>query len=446
MSCIKQKAGLTALEAPSLDTSMHASKVLFYKKLARQSLIAILAFLLLQFSLIFLKDLTENLQKKLIKGYAERSLRNTVDLFGRQEAVEKPIWSRSAFFSGSWQKAFDQWFNAHIVPLKPKIIKLGNHIYYALFSKSYMQSGNIIIGKHRYLYELSSVEKYYNLQRQSYDQATLDRWADDLQALSNFFHQRGQTFIYMITPSKASYYPEHLPTCQRCGKIPPRPDYQGLTATLKKRRINFLDASDLILSARTTYEPYLFPKGGFHWTQLSSALAARELMKHISTQHPLPELKFTYRAKPKAEGEDADGARLLNLISTPKSYPTPEVFIQPLTPITSKPLKIAIISGSFMFSVANILVETQLFHQIDFFFYWQVDHYRYRSDKQVKPTVLIQKFMPAFESLGIQPKTPHAYDDILNADVVILEENEPILRSNHFKAFFKKYLEPRKAL
>lgn len=442
---MKEEFSLTRLSV-EFENKEGENKHLLYKKSSRVALSIVLIFLFIQFGLILTNNFSKDLQRKMSKWNAINNMRSDEQqLFGVQKkAEERPRLIVKTTLSGEWQKGFEAWFNTQMIPFRSKLIKLHNQILYTVFFKSYMYSSQIVIGKKRYLYEMGYIDKYHNLRNLYYSKETFNHWVDDLQEISDFFKGRGQQFIYMVTPSKASYQPEYLPICDRCDLSNTRPDYHGFTSTLKKRGFKFVDTSESILNSKKEFKEFMFPKGGIHWTSLGGAFATRELMKEISLRHPLPPFQFTYRLNQKpTRGIDMDLAQLLNLLSKPKHYLVPEVFFKEHQRKSKKPIKIAIISGSFMFEVANMLARTKLFDQIDFYFYWTVEHYRNTPRTTANADSIIGKFMP-FDTLGIHPNNPKMYDDIFSADVVILEENESNLRSEHFKALKKKVIEFQK--
>lgn len=438
---MKEEISLTELGAPFQNPPAPVDKALFYKKLSRGALLMMAIFLLIQFTLIVIQDFNKGLQKKMEHWNAVAGVTNDENLFGVQthRFKRKPAWTFKEMWTGEWQKKFEEWFNKKMIPFRSTLIKLHNQIYYTIFFKSYMYSSGIVIGKNRYLYEKLYMDKYYNVTHAVYTQEKFDKWANDLQTLANFFRQRGQHFIYVVTPSKASFQPEHLPACHRCDPTNTRPDYHGFVATLNKRGFKFINASESTFDVKKELAPFMFPKGGTHWTSLAGAFATRDIMKEMSVKYPLPELQFTYRLDQKPREIDMDLAGLLNLFARPRRYIVPEITIKPMRKKSQKPIKVAIVSGSFMFEVASVMAKTELFDQIDFFFYWKIDHYRNRADTKLKLDPVVGSVMP-FESLGIKEDGPGAYDDILKADVVILEENETNMSSPHFRALSEKML------
>ena len=413
---MKEEVSLIGLESSFQNPDSELNKALFYRKLSRGALLAMAIFLLIQFGLILVNEFSKGLQKKMTHWNAVTGLRNDENLFGVQEnkVKKRPEWTFRTMLSGEWQKQFEQWFNTKMIPFRSTLIKLHNQFFYTVFLKSYMYSGGIVVGKQRYLYEMQYITKYYNVAHGKYTQETFNTWADELQTLADFFRQRGQQFIYIITPSKASYQPEYLPVCRRCDPSNTRPDYYGFTNTLKKRGFKFIDASQMVLDAKKDFEPFMFPKGGIHWTSLAGAFATRNLIKEIATKYPVPELQFTYRLDQKPREIDMDLAGLLNVFARPRHYLVPEVVIKPMPRKTKQPLKVAIVSGSFMFEVAGILAKTKLFDQIDFYFYWKVEHYRNTPKTELEADSIIGTLMP-FEALrNVNLDDPRAHDDILS--------------------------------
>ncbi len=415
----------------------------------RNSLLTlVLCLICIQFSFSLLKILSPSVDKQLAR-WGSSALAGVVQ---KRELLTHGSIIRS-FFSGTLQRQFESWFNL-TVPFKSLIIRAYNQFYFQIFSKSYAK--NVVIGKKGYLFGGPYNEKYYNSFRKTYQQETFDAWANDLQTLADFFTQRGQQFIYFITPSKSAYYPEFLPGCYRCKKHQARPDYHLMVNTLKRQNIQFVDASKQSLDLKKHIPDYIFPKGGVHWTDLAAAYSAQALVKNISikgSKEPMPNFTLSYQLRPingprRWTSNDADYINLTNLLFPPLDYMVPEVSVD-VSQMPQKKLKLVFIGGSFAGQPAKILAQTQLFKQIDVFHYLIIRHDRYTPQGE-RQEILMKANKTGETPFQIRRRIkktgvyyPEDYQDLLDADIVILEENEQNLRSNHFKLLFKRMVARR---
>ncbi len=403
----------------------HTKDTRFKKNYRNGLLVLILVLICLQFFFSAAQILNKSVNKRLTR-WGGRALIGVV----QKIYTSRPVFSYKTFSSGKWQKQFELWFT-NAVPFRARIVRGHNQFYFQVFKKAYPP--NIIIGKQGYLFGSPYIEKYYNTLKKDYDPKSFEVWADDLQALAQFFAQRGQQFIYFITPSKSTYFSEYLPECHRCNKNKVRPDYHLATHTLKKRGFGFVDTSEMVLRLKKDFRFYLFPKGGVHWTDLAAAYAAQSLVKHIQTQNPIiSNFTFSYRLVPVKQSKcmyDADFLYLANLSAPPLGYEVPNVIITKPQKGKEK-LKVAFIGGSFTNQPGKILAQTQLFKQIDIYNYLIVRHQQYVKDGELPEQIMLKSDKHVYY--------PEDYKDLWNADVVILEENEQNLRSKHFKLLLKR--------
>lgn len=136
----------------------------------------------------------------------------------------------------------------------------------------YKGTNTVYIGKAGYLYENGYINEYYG-----YSAIYRDCTYDDVKAnvdklvyIQQRLEEMGKTFIFVITPSKASQYPDAIPDWYTSMNIKPdgyvRP-YDNLMDILKDSGLNYIDST-------TLYEEVglqeTFPKTGIHWNKLAS--------------------------------------------------------------------------------------------------------------------------------------------------------------------------------
>ncbi len=308
------------------------------------------------------------------------------------------------------------------------MVRIFNQVYYDLFSKSYINNGNIIIGKNRQLNTLSYISKYCNLKGVKFDHSEFKQWASELRELSEFFTRRGQHFVYLITPSKAAYFPEYIPDQFVCASRPVRPDYLLATEMLRDVDIPYIDGSKIVLGAKGTFPVDLFPRGGIHWNMLGAVLVTRELLREISEnlKQPFPELLFSYTTNNNPIGTDMDLLTLANLWRPDRDYPVPNIKIENVNQNIQHRPAVAMVGGSFLHQIREVMIQSGFFSRINYFNYFKVFHTIY----------------PGNVKLSVDENNLETYRDLLEADVVVVEENEQNLRSNHVKLLRETLLLP----
>lgn len=288
-----------------------------------------------------------------------------------------------------------------------------------------MYDSGLIIGKKGFLYEKIYVEQYLNLSQKEYTAEQFDQWAQDLKKISDYFTTRGKVFVYFLTPSKVTFYPEYLPNSY-LKLIPenPRPDYYLKKEALKKSGVSYVDASEYLMKLKEkSYGQLLFPLGGTHWTMLGATLSMQKVINKVAKigNFSLPPIKYSYAPSFQAKYVDKDLLDLCKLLFPNIKYLVPDVVFEKNE--SSVPLKMAIIGGSFTNFYTSLFKNTGYFSQVDHFYYLILNHYQVTADGNVKEIPVVKE-------------DPSSYKDILNADVVILEENELLPYSNHLKELY----------
>lgn len=346
---------------------------------------------------------------------------------GQQKGESFPRWSWNSLMAGTFQGKFEIWLNESL-PFRANMVRIFNQIYYDFFSKSYINNGNLIVGKNRQLNTLSYISKYCNLKRTEYSHSEFNQWVNELHELSEFFTRRGQHFIYLITPSKAAYFPEYIPNQFACASRLARPDYMLATEMLRDAGIPYIDGSKIVLGAKSTFPVDLFPRGGIHWNMLGATLVTRELLRKISgsLKQPLPELLFSYTINNNPMGTDMDLLTLANLWRPDRDYLVPNIKIENVSQNIMQRPAVAMVGGSFLHQIREVMIQSGFFSRIDYFNYFKIFHTVY----------------PGNIKLSVDENNPKTYRDLLEANVVVIEENEQNLRSNHVKLLREKLLLP----
>jgi alginate O-acetyltransferase complex protein AlgJ len=334
------------------------------------------------------------------------------------------------WWSGGLNKQLEARLNQEL-PLRPLAVRATNQIYDSLFSKSYMhQKVGLIVGRNHQLYEGNYVAQYCNnmaWKNEIFSPATeadLAQWSQQIKVIAQFFQKRGQTFVYLMSPSKASYYPEHIPPQVYCApKEKPRAEYYRAIAALDKTGVPYVDTPKLMLESKGKYDIDLFSPGGTHWNQLGVALANRELLNKIAqvSGKKIPPLTFSYQIDRIPLPEDTDLLALSNLWNSHWEFPVPKVTFQSST----KPsLRLSIVGTSFLQQVAAAFVNSNNFCRIDYYYYYSLSYFSLPMKDPCR---------------GADPKFP--YDNLLTADVVVLESNEARLNYRHVDIFYRFVME-----
>lgn len=317
-------------------------------------------------------------------------------------------------FNGDWQRYADARFNYEL-PLRRPAVRATNQLYYSAFHSSYMIGSSIVRGRGGQLMEREYIADYCNHSREIFDDARFDRWAADLKEIRTRVEARGQAFVYMITPAKPAALPEAIPSRMPClSPNAARPRYRAAIAALERAGLPYVDGSALVHQAMRG-QPIrdYFTRGGTHWTVLSAATATGPLLDAIryrNGQGAAP-LHFTTQPGGAPSAVDTDLLDLANLWRRGPAYTVPVVNIQAAPAGT--PRTLAAVGGSFVNQIMDIVAATGQFREMDYYYYFDTAHLRYPG------------------RVHHPPSASDAYDALLKADVVLVEDNETKMPSVH---------------
>jgi hypothetical protein len=323
----------------------------------------------------------------------------------------------STLLSGDWQRYADARFNYEL-PLRRPAVRATNQLYYSAFHSSYMIGSSIVRGRGGQLMEREYIADYCNFSGEVFDDARFDRWAADLQEIRKLVEARGQAFVYLITPAKPAALPEAIPSRMPClAPEAARPRYQAALAALKRAGLPYVDGSALVHQAMVGQPVQdFFTRGGTHWTMLSAATATGPLLGAIhyrDGQGPAP-LQFTWQPGGAPNAVDTDLLDLANLWRRGPPYTVPALSIA-AAPAGQAPRTLAAVGGSFVNQIMDVVAATGQFRQMDYYYYFDTAHLRYPG------------------RIHHPPSAADAYQALLQADVVLVEDNETKMPSVHVR-------------
>ncbi|MBI1274562.1 hypothetical protein GC177_01150 [bacterium] len=345
-------------------------------------------------------------------------------LHGQYAKKQLLPFNKKNFLNGSFQRSFEAWLPRRL-PLSGLMVRATNQVYYSLLNHSAMGGDNpIAIGKDGYLYTASYLISYCNTRRIQPDLEALNKRNVQLKRIQDWLKSRGKYFIYVVSPSKAAYFPEYIPDEYGCVEGQTRPAYYAGIKSAKIAGLNLVDNSERILREKGESVTPLFPKGGIHYNQEGTVIATNAMLEEIGRLMKKPIAPIQYKINPSqdAKGNDVDILNLLNLLWPDYHYTVADLVV------TDKPktvrIPVAFIGGSFVIQPIQLLDRLEIFPVI----------YHYSYYKLAKITY------PGQQVSQLPQEHGHDYDDIFNAKVIILEENEEIIPSNHADAFIAEAL------
>jgi len=189
------------------------------------------------------------------------------ELNGVFSAPEKPNFSLDAVLSGKFQSEAEEYFEYKLVTRK-FFTRIYNQVLYSLFRST--DNKEILVGRDMYLFE-KAYPSALLFEMDAVQKADLEQKIDRLAQLNDLLKQRGVTMIVRMSPSKAEYYSEYLPSSYgRFAKMKQSGAYtqnwrQVFLEKIQTTDIPFYDCH-LLLQELKDQGQVVFTKGGTHWS------------------------------------------------------------------------------------------------------------------------------------------------------------------------------------
>ncbi|PWB93654.1 alginate O-acetyltransferase AlgX-related protein [Methylosinus sporium] len=300
------------------------------------------------------------------RDYPKLRLRSANPLAGVAKPAPTEV-SLAKILSGETQKSFSDNL-AQSLPVFPFAVRARNQLLYSLFGAS--GASGLVIGRDAQLFERFYIDEFCRRGAPP-EETALSRWAQRVAENEAAAHARGKGFAYVISPSKASQYPQYLPAGMKCpaqarGTIDKLTPYR---AALEARGLRFVDSPALLEARKKDFDIDFFPRGGTHWNLLGASLATREATRLIGDEAGLGPFDFDWRRDNVAVGTDRDLLDLLNLLWPDPHYPVATILRAPDTKAQcARAPKLLALGGSFVREIIVSLAAAPCPPQIDYWF------------------------------------------------------------------------------
>lgn len=348
----------------------------------------------------------------------------------------KPSLTLSSFANGSFQGVFDRWVSENI-GLKGYLIRIENQLNYWVFGElSRNTATKITLFNKNQIYENAYIESLNRL-----DVVNIQKLYEKvrkIQRLQFLLKKRNIQFIFVITPSKATIYPEYISIRYIMRKrISLRSNYENIIPLLKNNHIEYLDGYQFFVNLKNKSKHDLFPNTGMHWDFYSSYLFIDNMMKMIKTNSGwnMPKIECaSVKLQAFPVTPDDDLLKLSNLLY-PKllysSYLYPVTFVKPARYYFLP--RILIEGGSFAQSFIYYIIRHKCYKECEFLFYYNEKRtYEKNNDGRVSREHLYSgerhgHEMIKYDSEIFNKTRSNLRKTILSKDIVILEANEQAL-------------------
>jgi hypothetical protein len=282
------------------------------------------------------------------------------------------------------------------------VVRAFNDLLWWGTGSSYMTDQRLLTGRGRQLIHSTYLSYYCGYFARPGPDAVAAT-ARRLRRVQDWLDARGTPFAYLLAPSKAAFTHASFETQFPCKAGGDESAYAADVAALRAVGVRVVAGRE-VLRANPGPIPF-YPRSGIHWNELGAALITRELVATLRRAGaPLPDFRFETEMLPAEQGYDVDLLHLMNLGHEPPLQPAPKA----IPAVRGEPrLSLADVSDSYMTSVDELLQRARVFRHIDTFFY----------------LILARRsWEPSLESHDLDQDSPTAFDPLIKADVIVLEE------------------------
>lgn len=341
---------------------------------------------------------------------------------------EKPDFSVVSFFSGTFQKDFENWINNSYAG-RSIIVKTYNQMRFSLFSIS-----NQVVGKNSDLFQELYIKEFLGLDSKynfidADNRTRLETYVDELEYISTVLEENGKVLIFMISPSKCDYKYEDIPNYYNNVDDGYIRGIEYLRELLLNRNIYYIDGGAVLSGSDLDYP--VFYNSGIHWSRPAEQLVSIEVLNVIQQVLHSEIKKFEISGMEESNQpfwRDADMWSLINIWESPR-----EVYYQykteTIVPQKYLNLNVLIQGGSFSEGIREDFIINDICNDINYIFYNQHLYGRHGSLQEI-----------SFEN---DPDSPYSDWSNLDLEGLLTQSNVVIIELNeeHIYCFNNGFVE-----
>ncbi|MCD4746528.1 MAG: hypothetical protein K8R58_09525 [Bacteroidales bacterium] len=196
-------------------------------------------------------------------------------LKGSFSLTDKPNFSQKTWFTGEYQKQYDEYLEDHI-GFRKFFIRSYNQIKFSFYH--IINAKNTVIGKNDILYQDYYIKAYLGQDFVGYE--IIKKNIKKIAFVQNELEKRNVFLFFLIAPGKASFFPDYFPP--KYDKIKKTvSNYDVFIEEMNNNNINYIDFRNYFLSIKDTTRYPLFPKCGTHWSGYGVTLVVDSLVKYM---------------------------------------------------------------------------------------------------------------------------------------------------------------------
>lgn len=297
-------------------------------------------------------------------------------LSGAEQKARPGVPALNDIISGKFQNSIETWLKQNI-GFRGTFVKTDNQINFSLFNEfSRSHPRKILLGNNRELFEEPYIDNFNRLTLLPLP--VLVKKADDIQRLQEKLKARNVRFILLITPSKATIYPEAVPEKYILDHAAGKKDnYEIIVPMLEQRGVNIVDSREIFLDLKKKGTTHLFPSSGSHWSLYGGYLFGTKLIERMEQLFGQRMVRMRMKMLiPSREPIDLDKdiARLGNILFTRSlftDYRYPATY--PDAPANAFRPNALLVGSSFCWNLIQYLDQNNVFSRLNFYYYFNTD-------------------------------------------------------------------------
>ena len=258
-------------------------------------------FLLIVLSIPMMQNLTGWFEEKPLNGAYIPAV--------RPEFSFKSIWNET--YQDSAIKYIEENIGFHNT-----LVRLNNQMIFSCFHESPIKGP--VLGKEKMLFEDSYIVSYTG--QTFLGDNKIEEISTDLKTAQEIMKQHGVNLIVILTPGKASFYPELIPD-RFHPERKSRNNYDAYIEYLTNNEVNFIDFNSYICNMRDTATEALYCSLSAHWTLYAAVLSLDSTINYMESITNKDYADFTITDFEKSDtlrNQDNDLYKTMNIMFLPK--------------------------------------------------------------------------------------------------------------------------------
>lgn len=288
-------------------------------------------------------------------------------LDGDFKVPERPVFSKTDWWSGQFQSAYQEYIE-NKTGFRKVLVRLNHQIDFSLFSEA--NAEGIVIGRNNNLFEKDYIRAY--LGGDYIGDVAIDKKIRRLKFLQELLKKKGKDLILVFEPGKASYQSEDIPERFYRQYPPSKTNYQAFLESSVKYGIHYLDFNDWFKKMKPKTEHPLYANTGIHWSHYGMYLAADSLIRYLENLRGMDLAEMVldrWEVSNEARGSEYDAARALNLLMTIRNQQLAYPVFHFEHYKEKKKISVLTVADSYYWNIYNTRLPLHLFNNEAFWYF-----------------------------------------------------------------------------